>query len=75
MQISCIRFDVFTAVTMKNDVFCDVTQCGSCKNRCFGGTSSVFIRSLPQLLVTAGVVPSSPILVTLMREALSSFET
>jgi hypothetical protein len=27
------------------------------------------------LLVTASVVPSSPILVTLMKEALSSFET
>jgi hypothetical protein len=28
-----------------------------------------------QLLVTASVVPSSPILVTLMKEALSSSET
>jgi hypothetical protein len=28
-----------------------------------------------RLLVTAGVVPSSPILVTLMKEALSSSET
>jgi hypothetical protein len=28
-----------------------------------------------RLLVTANVVPSSPILVTLMREALSSYET
>jgi hypothetical protein len=27
-----IRFEVFTAMTMKNGVFCDVTQCGSCKN-------------------------------------------
>jgi hypothetical protein len=26
------------AVAMKNDVFCDVTQCGSCKNRRFGDT-------------------------------------
>jgi hypothetical protein len=33
------------------------------------------IISVRQLLVTANVVPSSPILVTLMREALSSFET
>jgi hypothetical protein len=31
--------------------------------------------SVRQLLVTASVVPSSPILVTLMKEALSSFET
>jgi hypothetical protein len=32
-------------------------------------------RSLRRLLVTARVVPSSPILVTLMKEALSSSET
>jgi hypothetical protein len=31
-------------------------------------------RSVRRLLVTAGVVPSSPILVTLMKEALSSSE-
>jgi hypothetical protein len=29
---------------MKNDVFRDVTSCGSCKNRRFGGTSASFIR-------------------------------
>jgi hypothetical protein len=35
---SCIRFKVFTAVTMKNGVFWVVTPCGSCKDRRFGGT-------------------------------------
>jgi hypothetical protein len=35
----------------------------------------VFLRSVSQLLVTASVVPSSPILVTLMKVALSSSET
>jgi hypothetical protein len=35
----------------------------------------VFLRSVRLLLVTASVVPSSPILVTLMKEALSSSET
>jgi hypothetical protein len=35
----------------------------------------VFLRSLPRLLLTAYVVPSSPILVTLMKEALHSSET
>jgi hypothetical protein len=45
-------------VTMKNGVFWDVMPCGS----------------VHQLLVTTGVVPSSPILVTLMKEALSSSE-
>jgi hypothetical protein len=36
-QISYIRYEVFTAVTTKNGVFWDVTPCGSCKNRRFGG--------------------------------------
>jgi hypothetical protein len=35
----------------------------------------VFLRRVRQLLVTASVVPSSPILVTLMKEDLSSSET
>jgi hypothetical protein len=34
----CVRLEVFTAVTVKNGVFWDVTPCGSCKNRRFGGT-------------------------------------
>jgi hypothetical protein len=33
-----VRFEVFTAVTMKNGVFWDVTPCSSCKNRHIGGT-------------------------------------
>jgi hypothetical protein len=32
-----VRFEVFTAVTMKNAVFWDVITCGSCKNWRFGG--------------------------------------
>jgi hypothetical protein len=38
-------------------------------------TNYVFLRSVRRLLVTANVVPSSPILVRLMMEALSSSET
>jgi hypothetical protein len=34
-----------------------------------------FLRSMRRLLVTTRVVPSSPILVTLMKEALNSSET
>jgi sulfur relay (sulfurtransferase) DsrC/TusE family protein len=34
----------------------------------------VFLRSVRRFLVTANVVPSSPILVTLMKEELSSSE-
>jgi hypothetical protein len=91
---------------MKNGVFWDITPCGSCKNRCFGGTrgllhqgdknrwtrnkasltsnrrtrrnakrAMVFLRSARRLLATASVVPSSPIIVNLMEEALNSSET
>jgi hypothetical protein len=35
----------------------------------------IFLHSVHWLLVTASVVPSSPILVTLMKEGLSSSET
>jgi hypothetical protein len=52
---------------MSNGVFWDVTPCGSCKNR--------LLPSVRRLLVTASVVPSLPILVTLMKEALCSSET
>jgi hypothetical protein len=68
---------------MKKGVFWDVTPCGSCKNRCFGGTyrllhqgdkKYLFLRSVRRLLVTASVVPSTPILVTLTKDALGSSE-
>jgi hypothetical protein len=38
VYVTSVRFEVFTAVTMNNGVFWDVTPCGSCKNRLFGGT-------------------------------------
>jgi hypothetical protein len=37
-RMSCVRFEIFTSVTMKNGIFWDVRPCGSCKIRCFGGT-------------------------------------
>jgi hypothetical protein len=40
-----------------------------------GTTLIVFLHSMRRLLVTARVVPSSPILVTLMEKALSTSET
>jgi hypothetical protein len=51
-----------TLMAMKNALFCDVPF-------------HTILRSLLRLLVTFKVVPSSPILVTLMMEALSSSET
>jgi hypothetical protein len=79
-----VTFQVFTAVTLKNGVFWNVTPCGSFKNRRLGGAwrflrrggqNGRIVSRVRRLLVTARVVPSSPILVTLMKEALSSFET
>jgi hypothetical protein len=50
---------------MKNAVFWNVTPCGSCRNR----------QRVRRLLVTANAAHSSPVLVTLMMEALRSSET
>jgi hypothetical protein len=36
-QPHVVRFEVFTAVAMKNAIFWDVGQCGSCRNGRFGG--------------------------------------
>jgi hypothetical protein len=33
-----------TTLTVENAVFCDVTPCGSCKNRRFGGTQHFIIK-------------------------------
>jgi hypothetical protein len=60
-----LTFSLFTYQFLKNVMFLDVTPCGSCKNRRFVG----------RLLVAASFVPSSPILVNLMMEALLSSET
>jgi predicted hotdog family 3-hydroxylacyl-ACP dehydratase len=60
--------------------FIRVTRIGELETR-LAGTSNrhtlrmVFLRSVRRLLVTASVVPSSPILLTMMKEALSSSET
>jgi hypothetical protein len=71
-----VRFEVFTAVTMKNGVLWDVTPCGSCKNRRFGGTWRLLVAACARgLRATEFVFPSSPILVTLMKEAPGSSET
>jgi hypothetical protein len=65
---------------MKNAVFWDVTLCGFCKNRCFGGAWRRLHHQddknrRTRNNVGRNVVPSSTILVALMMEALSSSET
>jgi hypothetical protein len=65
---------------MKNAVFWDVKPRGSFKNRRFGGLIASIIRVTridgiaTTLAVTSNVVPSLPVLVTLM-EAIRSSET
>jgi hypothetical protein len=58
------------AVTMKNGMFWDVMPCGFVR-----ADILVFIRSMLQLLITATIVPSLPILVTLMMHAIRSSKT
>jgi hypothetical protein len=85
-----VRFEVFTVVTMTNGVFWDVSRVALVRTEVSEELCASFIRvtrigelettlaltsSVRRLLVTANVVPSSPILVTLMKEALSSSET
>jgi hypothetical protein len=41
-----IRFEVFTAVTMKNAVFWDVTLCRYFVNRRFGGTYRLHLQGI-----------------------------
>jgi hypothetical protein len=43
-NISLVRFEVFTEVTMKNAVFWDVAPCRSCVNRRFGGTYRLHLQ-------------------------------
>jgi hypothetical protein len=77
---------------MENAVFWDVTPCGSCMNRRFGGVYRLHLqgdkygrarkplavisnqKTLQKISVTAKVVPSTPILVTLKMESIGSFE-
>jgi hypothetical protein len=39
-----VRFEVFTAVTMKSAVFWDLTPCRYCVNRRFGGTYRLHLQ-------------------------------
>jgi hypothetical protein len=60
---------------LKNGVFCVVSACGSGEYRPDVRCEEIFLGSVRQLLVAACVVPSSPIFVTLMKEAPGSSET
>jgi hypothetical protein len=59
-----VRFEVFTAVTMKNVVFWDVAPCRSCVNRRFGGTYRLHLQGIKiqrarnRLAARAGFFPT-----------------
>jgi hypothetical protein len=76
-RVALVRTDVSEELSAS---FIRVTRIGElgtllaiASNRCM--LHLVILHSVRQLLVTASAVPSSPILVTLMKEALSSSET
>jgi hypothetical protein len=48
-----VRFEVFTAMTMKNTVFWDVTPCCCCKNRRFGETYLLHHQGIKILFVAS----------------------
>jgi hypothetical protein len=74
-RVALVRTDVWEELSAS---FMKVTRIGELGTT-LAVTSNrrtlVFLRRVRRLLVTASVVPSSPILVTMMMEALSSTET
>jgi hypothetical protein len=48
--LEIVRFEGFTAMTMKNAVFWDVAPCGSCKSRRFGGTCHLHLQGIRRML-------------------------
>jgi hypothetical protein len=71
-RVALVRTDVSEVLSAS---FIRVTRIGELGNKLAGTSNRHTLRRNSQLLVTASVVPSSPILVALMKEALSSFET
>jgi hypothetical protein len=52
-----VRFEVFTAVIMKNPAFWEVAPCRSCElNRRFGGTSVQFTRCTRRHIPEDGIL-------------------
>jgi hypothetical protein len=75
-----VRFEVFTAVTMKNAVFWDVAPCSFCVNRSFGGTHRLRLqgRKIREPGTSEQVAASGSSLAnfsTLKMEAIRSSET
>jgi hypothetical protein len=67
-RVALVRTDILEECSVS---IIRVTRLGELGTKCV----IVFLRSVRRLLVTANVVPTSPILVTLMMEALRSSDT
>jgi hypothetical protein len=50
-KLSFVGFEVSTAEIMKNVVFWNVAQCGSCENRRFGGTCRLHLQDIKILVL------------------------
>jgi hypothetical protein len=71
-RVALVRTDISEELSAS---FIRVTRIGELGTTLAVTSDLVFLRSMRRLLVTASVVPSSPNLVTLMKEALSPSET
>jgi hypothetical protein len=74
-DVSEERSDSFIRVTIIGELGATLAVTNNRRTLRRNTTHLVFLRSVRRLLITASVVPSSPILVTRMKEALSSSET
>jgi hypothetical protein len=78
-RVALVRTDVseeLSAPFIRMTRICELgTTLAVTSNRRTLRRNTKFLRSVRRLLVTASVVPSSPIHVTLMKEALRSSET
>jgi hypothetical protein len=70
-RVPLVRTDVSKELSAS---FIRVTRIGELGTTLAVTSNQVFLRSVRRLLVTASVVPSSPILITQMKEALSCSE-
>jgi hypothetical protein len=71
-RVTLVRTDVSEELSAS---FIRATRIGELRTTLSATSNRLTQRSVRRLLVTASVVPSSPILVALMKEALSSSET
>jgi hypothetical protein len=74
-RVAPVRTDVSEELSASSISVTRISELGTTLAVTSNRRTLVFLRSVRRLLITAGVVPRSPILVNLMKEALSSWET